>query len=86
MAQAKKQSKVTIDEVEATVNGKKVMVPSDAQMRKDGMSTLSSRIRHLASMGIATGPISRIVKRENGEHPIYQHVRNVLNTPLKGDA
>ena len=52
----------------------------------DGMTTLSARIRHLSSFGMKIGQIRSIVKRANGEHPIYQHVRNVLNTPLVGDS
>lgn len=61
-----------------------VVYPTDETMRKDGMVTLSARIRHLSGMGASTSAISKIVKRENGAHPLYQHVRNVLNTPLKG--
>lgn len=57
---------------------------SDAQLREAGMDTLSARIRALHADGATTGEISRIVVRSNGEHPKYQHVRNVLNTPLKG--
>lgn len=57
--------------------------PTDEQMRKDGFDTLSARIRHLKSLGMSTGDIARTVKRENGEHPKYQHVRNVLLQPLK---
>jgi hypothetical protein len=57
--------------------------PTDAQMRADGMDSLSARIRHLAGLGVSTGDITRIVKRSNGEAPRYQHVRNVLKQPLK---
>jgi hypothetical protein len=56
--------------------------PTDAQMRKQGMSTLSSRIRHLHALGMPTAEIVKVVKRGNGEHPKYQHVRNVLKQPL----
>jgi hypothetical protein len=61
-----------------------VQYPSDESMRKQGMATLSARIRHLSAMGASTSQITKIVKRENGAAPLYQHVRNVLNTPLKG--
>lgn len=60
--------------------------PTDEAMRKDGMMTLSARIRHLSGLGASTSQIAKIVKRENGAHPLYQHVRNVLNTPLKGNG
>lgn len=57
--------------------------PTDEQLRADGFDNLSKRIRELHRLGASTGEISRIVKRSNGMHPLYQHVRNVLNTPLK---
>lgn len=72
--------------VAVDIGGKQVAVPTDETMRKDGMTSLSSRIRHLSGLGVSTSVVSKIVKRENGEHPLYQHVRNVLNTPLKGAA
>ncbi|MEB3025849.1 hypothetical protein [Parvimonas sp. M13] len=65
---------------EVTVDKK---YPTDEEMRKT-MPALSQRIRHLHAMGMSMGDISRHVKRENGEHPKYQHVRNVLLQPLKG--
>lgn len=57
--------------------------PTDAELREQGFDTLSARIRQLNSLGMSTGDISRTVVRSNGEHPKYQHVRNVLKTPLK---
>ena len=59
------------------------VIPTDEQMRSKGMTSLSSRIRHLDALGLPVGEIRKIVKRENGEHPLYQHVRNVLRQPLK---
>lgn len=59
------------------------LFPTDATMRGNGMASLSARIRHLRSLGAKRGTIVKIVKRENGESPKYQHVRNVLLTPLK---
>ncbi len=61
----------------------KPTIPTDEQMRADGLDSLSSRIRHLEALGVVPAEIRKIVKRENGEHPLYQHVRNVLKTPLK---
>lgn len=72
--------------VGVTVEGKEIQVPTDETMRSEGMDTLSARIRHLNSLGVSKGDISRIVKRSNGAHPLYQHVRNVLNTPLKAST
>jgi hypothetical protein len=69
-----------------TIDGKEVQVPTDEAMRAAGMISLSARIRHLSGLGVKTGPIAKIVKRSNGAHPLYQHVRNVLNTPLKAST
>jgi hypothetical protein len=69
--------------VEVAAAPKQIQVPTDEAMREQGMSSLSARIRHLASLGVSTAEITKVVKRSNGRHPIYQHVRNVLNTPLK---
>jgi hypothetical protein len=69
--------------VQVSIDGKNVNVPTDESMREQGMDTLSARIRHLSGLGVPTAGIAKIVKRANGQHPLYQHVRNVLNTPLK---
>lgn len=60
--------------------------PTDAKLVADGFDNLSKRIRRLAAMGATTGQIAKIVYRSNGEHPKYQHVRNVLITPVKALA
>lgn len=57
--------------------------PTDAELRTQGFDSLSARIRQLSALGAKTGEIAKIVIRSNGEHPRYQHVRNVLLTPLK---
>lgn len=87
MTKAKANAKTKAAEmIQVTVDGKKIEVPSDAAMRADDMSTLSARIRHLAGLNVPTAEIRKIVRRANGEEPLYQHVRNVLNTPLKRQA
>lgn len=57
--------------------------PTDEELATQGFDNLSKRIRQLSALGAKTGEIAKIVKRSNGEHPRYQHVRNVLLTPLK---
>lgn len=69
--------------VEVQIEGKNVAVPTDAAMIKMGMTSLSSRIRHLDALGVPTARIRDVVLRSNGQPPIYQHVRNVLKQPLK---
>lgn len=60
-----------------------IVYPTDEQLVERGFDNLSKRIRELSRLGAKTGEIAKIVRRSNGEHPKYQHVRNVLNTPLK---
>lgn len=70
----------------ATVEAPKTLeerFPSDEQLRKDGYVSLSARIRKYKVLGAETAEIAKLARRENGEHPRYQHVRNVLNQPLK---
>lgn len=56
---------------------------TDATLRGKGLESLSARIRALQAEGATTAQIAKIVLRSNGEHPRYQHVRNVLRQPLK---
>lgn len=76
-----------VRKAQSNVKAEQVVVenklPTDEQMRESGMTSLSARIRHLHSLGVSTSEIAKTVKRENGEHPRYQHVRNVLMTQLK---
>ena len=60
----------------ATADAKKY--PTTEQMIKDGMATKSARIRHLHSLGMATGDIAR--QECDG---LYQHAYNVIKKPLK---
>lgn len=46
-------------------------------------ATLSSRIRALAAEGKSRSEIVKIVSTEQGRDIRYQHVRNVLVTPMK---
>jgi hypothetical protein len=57
--------------------------PTEASLIDAGFDNLSKRIRQYAALGMSTAEIAKVVTRSNGEHPRYQHVRNVLNTPLK---
>jgi hypothetical protein len=56
----------------------------DALVKQHGSS--SAAIRFLASQGLSTGAISKIGKTKAGVQMRFQHVRNVLKTPLKGRA
>lgn len=56
---------------------------TDGALREMGLDSLSARIRYLHAMGLKTAEITKIVRRSNDEAPRYQHVRNVILTPLK---
>jgi hypothetical protein len=49
----------------------------------DSCVSLSAEIRLLASKGWKRGDISRTLSARKGRNVRYQHVRNVLITPLK---
>lgn len=51
------------------------------EMKK--LSTKSSQIRFLHTNGISRGEISKILTEHYGKLVRYQHVRNVLITPIK---
>lgn len=52
-------------------------IKSDMQKVLNGMPSKSAKIRYLAVKGFSRGDIARILDIR------YQHVRNVLITPLK---
>lgn len=64
---------------EAVVNEAetKVQVSEDIMTEMNELPTTSSKIRFLDSKGIARKEIARILNKR------YQHVRNVLITPIK---
>ena len=52
-----------------------------AQVAK--LETVSSRIRYLDSQGFSRSDITKLIPNAKGEKLLYQHVRNVLVTPVK---
>lgn len=66
-------------------NTKKVITKSEIKTGTDlieGLTTKSSQIRKLNSEGWKTADISRFLTEFHGKLVRYQHVRNVLITPL----
>jgi hypothetical protein len=49
-------------------------------------TTESARIRALGAAGFKNGPIAKYLSELRGRKMLYQHVRNVLNTPVKSQA
>lgn len=50
------------------------------------LTTVSAKIRYLTAEGYDRGAVSRIMTELEGRLVRYQHVRNVLITPLKREA
>lgn len=49
------------------------------------LPTKSAQIRYLNSQGFSRGDISRILSKYYGKEVRYQHVRNVLITPITNE-
>jgi hypothetical protein len=86
----------TKTEVEATATIEQPTTPAVAPATTPGitlnetqqsafnaMTTKSERIRFLSSLGYKNGPISKYLSAVYGKLVRYQHVRNVLKSPLK---
>lgn len=64
-------------------NTKEVQVQTtEAEVKR----TTSSRIRELHAEGKTKSEIVKLITAERGKPILYQHVRNVLMTPLKRPA
>lgn len=50
------------------------------------LTTVSAKIRYLTAEGYDRGSVSRIMTELEGRLVRYQHVRNVLITPLKKEG
>jgi len=61
------------------INQEQEYLPYDAQ-RLAGITTVSGKIRYLDSCGVKRGDIAKTLGKR------YQHVRNVLITPLKSQG
>jgi len=46
------------------------------------METVSARIRYLNDQGYTRGQITKLIPNAHGGKLLYQHVRNVLITPI----
>lgn len=82
-ATAKKKSPPQI--VEAPVDEVKVLT-SQQQRDLEAAKSISDKIRYLDSQQIARGQIVKVLAKHLGRNVRYQHVRNVLETPLKRKA
>lgn len=64
-----------------TKTNKKVQVQvSDIDVELEKITTVSGKIRYLASTGMSRGDIAKKLDKR------YQHVRNVLTQPLKKEV
>lgn len=75
----------TVANTETTETAKVEQVAVDVKALLETMETKSAVIRHLASTGMKTGDINKAFETA-GIKMRYQHVRNVLITPVKKSA
>lgn len=59
------------------------MTSAQAKKVKE-LPTVSARIRYLSEQGYSRSEITKLIKNAHGGDLRYQHVRNVLMTPLVG--
>lgn len=57
--------------------------PKQENFGLDKLPTKSAWIRHLNSLGKTRSEIVKIITEHQGKPILYQHVRNVLITPIK---
>jgi hypothetical protein len=62
---------------------KKAIMTAEQKKALAALPTTSARIRWLDSKSVSRGDIARIMTEFNGKECRYQHVRNVLVTPVK---
>lgn len=72
-------------QTEAT-STKEVKMTKAQQKICDGLPTVSARIRYLDSEGFTRSQITKLITNAKGGKILYQHVRNVLVTPLATPA
>ena len=77
-------TKTATKEVEAPVNSKaKTASLTKAQQKiVDDLPTVSARIRYLNEQEFSRSEITKLITNATGGELRYQHVRNVLLTPL----
>jgi len=76
--------------VQAPVAVAGVTLTEEQRATFDKMTSKSARIRFLSSLGYKNGPIAKfltgIYYPDGSKSVLFQHVRNVLNQPLKTNA
>jgi hypothetical protein len=80
-AQAVKKAETTKDQKSDTVS----MSKAQAKAIED-LTSVSARIRYLDSEGFTRSQITKMIPNASGNKLRYQHVRNVLVTPVAKKA
>lgn len=79
-----KSNAAKTQEPEVQANEKTELKLTKAQQAEvDKLTTVSARIRYLANEGYTRGQITKLIPNAKGGQLLYQHVRNVLITPVK---
>lgn len=79
---SKKAQAVKKEAVESKTEEKVLKMTAAQAKAVDGMSTVSARIRYLNGEGYSNGEITKLIPNASGNKLRYQHVRNVLITPV----
>jgi len=67
-------------ETKAAVEGPKMTAAQTKAV--EALPTVSARIRYLNDQGFTRGQITKLIPNAHGGKLLYQHVRNVLVTPI----
>ncbi len=76
---SKKSNKVTVEAVAVEAVENKAVLTAEQQTAFEALPTTSSKIRFLDSAGVERKTIAKMLNKR------YQHVRNVLITPIKNE-
>lgn len=81
-------AKAAKKQVETKPVEKKAELAMTAAQQKvvDGLPTVSARIRYLHGEGYSRSDITKLIPNASGGTLRYQHVRNVLLTPLQTES
>jgi len=77
-----KAAKKAAPEKVAPAETKEFGLTKEQQTQVGALPTVSARIRYLDSEGLTRSQITKTITNARGGQLLYQHVRNVLVTPL----
>ena len=82
MAKTARKTAEAVEAPKTEVTATEVKMNATQTKAIDAMPTVSSRIRYLNDQGFTRGQITKLIPNAHGGKLLYQHVRNVLITPI----